>query len=417
MLINSVAFCNKAKGIDSNSCPDIQVTNSTSYNNGSYNVAFYTNDASNTAFVANGVISYRNDGGTNDQIKLKGSQDEANVYGVSNYYVISGVSTNTESVIVDDSWFVSVDAEVAIGTSMTSSSNDLICGITRNEDGTINMNGFLVLTETTGNNAGATVEGGTSEKIEVTPDEENMEKDLSEDLDGRFVKKWYNVYYQLSDGTYLTGLHQIEGNLYFFYDNGAMARNTFISVSEKTYYFSDLGQAVKGFLTLWFFNTYYFDENYVLEDDGFFTDHGFTYYAREDGKIVKDDFVQVSQDDGSVLTYFFDSNGHMATGFVTKWIWNTYYFDSNGVMVTNTFVTAGSDTYYFAGDGLMVRYWQTIDGKQYYFGSDGKMVKGCIEMWWNIYIFDNNGVLVESHSVYERACNWAKKQFGITIRI
>ena len=36
-LINSVAFDNKAKGIDSNSCPDIQVTNSTSYNNGGSN--------------------------------------------------------------------------------------------------------------------------------------------------------------------------------------------------------------------------------------------------------------------------------------------------------------------------------------------------------------------------------------------
>lgn len=41
-LINSVAFDNKAKGIDSNSCPDIQVTNSTSYNNGGSNVAMYT---------------------------------------------------------------------------------------------------------------------------------------------------------------------------------------------------------------------------------------------------------------------------------------------------------------------------------------------------------------------------------------
>jgi glucan-binding YG repeat protein len=349
MLINSVAFCNKAKGIDSNSCPDIQVTNSTSYNNGSYNVAFYTNDASNTAFLANGVISYRNDGGTDDQIKLKGSQDEANVYNESNYYMISGSSTNTESVTVDDSWFVSVDADAAIGSSMTSSSKDLICGITRNEDGSINMNGFLVLAESSGKNAGATVEGQNSEKIEVPTSEANMSKDTSEDLDGKFVRKWFNVYYQLSDGTYLTGLHKIEGNLYFFYESGAMARNTFITVSEKTYYFDDMGQAVKGFLTRWFFFN--------------------------------------------------------------------YYFDSNGVMVTNSFVTAGDSTYYFAADGLMVRYWQTIDGKQYYFGSDGKMVKGCIEMWWNIYVFDDNGVLIESHSIYERACNWANKRFGITIRI
>mgnify|MGYP000535542745 CR=1 FL=1 len=58
-LINSVAFDNKAKGIDSNSCPDIQVTNSTSYNNGGSNVAMYTNDAANTDFMATGVLSWR----------------------------------------------------------------------------------------------------------------------------------------------------------------------------------------------------------------------------------------------------------------------------------------------------------------------------------------------------------------------
>ena len=33
-LLNSISYDNAAKGIDSNSCPDIQVYNSTSYNNG-----------------------------------------------------------------------------------------------------------------------------------------------------------------------------------------------------------------------------------------------------------------------------------------------------------------------------------------------------------------------------------------------
>lgn len=52
ILRNSVSFGNKAKGIDSNSCPDIEAYSSTSYNNESFNVAFYTNDAKNTAFIA-----------------------------------------------------------------------------------------------------------------------------------------------------------------------------------------------------------------------------------------------------------------------------------------------------------------------------------------------------------------------------
>lgn len=421
-LINSVAFCNKAKGIDSNSCPDIQVTNSTSFNNGSYNVAFYTNDAANTVFIANGVISYRNDGVQDDQLKLKGTQDETLVYGTSNYYMINGVSTNTEGTLVDDTWFESVDTDAAIGSSMTSNATDLISGITRNEDGTINMNGFLVLSDTAMTDTGANVEGEASASVEVTREEENgvkeagenepIENESSEELGGRFVRKWWNVYYQLSDGTYLTGLHMIDGQLYFFFDSGVMAYSSFITVSDKTYYFDGNGHAVKGFMTQWIWNTYYFDENYVMEDGGFFEVSGVTYYAGEDGRIVKDAFVNITKDDGSIATYFFDDHGHMATGFVTRWIWNTYYFGSDGIMVTNEFVTANGNTYYFGSDGLMVRYWQNIDGKQYYFGDNGVMVKGCVELWWNIYVFDDSGVLVESHSVYERAYNLAKRIFG-----
>ena len=58
-LINSVAWGNKAKGIDSNSGPDIQVYHSMSFNNGSNNVALYTNDTANTNYYVDGVLSYR----------------------------------------------------------------------------------------------------------------------------------------------------------------------------------------------------------------------------------------------------------------------------------------------------------------------------------------------------------------------
>ena len=75
-LINCVAWGNKAKGIDSNSGPDIMVYNSMSYNNGGSNVALYTNDNANTNFYVQGVISYRTQNkGTNETIKTKGTQD------------------------------------------------------------------------------------------------------------------------------------------------------------------------------------------------------------------------------------------------------------------------------------------------------------------------------------------------------
>lgn len=155
-LINSVAFANRAKGIDSNSCPDIQVYNSTSFENESYNVAFYTNNAANTDFFAEGVLSYKRNGGVAEQMKLKGSQDTAKVYKALNYFFDGAVSQNSEGSTVEDGWFVSLDTNAAIHG-----------GISRNADGTINMNGYLVLTDGAVKGAGAAMTGTPSAQIKL----------------------------------------------------------------------------------------------------------------------------------------------------------------------------------------------------------------------------------------------------------
>lgn len=165
LLENSIAFANKAKGIDSNSCPDIQVRNCTSFNNESFNVAFYTNDAKNTDFAAAGIISYKNDNAVAEQLKLKGTQDESKVYGTTNYYFNGKVSKNTSGATVVEGWFKSLDVDAAIHG-----------GITRNADGTINTNGFLELTDAAPADAGARMSGTASgDSGAVTPDETDPE--------------------------------------------------------------------------------------------------------------------------------------------------------------------------------------------------------------------------------------------------
>ena len=136
LIENSVAFANKSKGIDSNSCPDIQVVNCTSFDNESYNVAFYTNEAANTDYSADGLISYKISNTVADSLKLKGTQDEGKVYKDSNYYWLGKASKNNSGEVVTSDWFKSLDTDAAIHG-----------GITRNADGTINMNGYLELNE------------------------------------------------------------------------------------------------------------------------------------------------------------------------------------------------------------------------------------------------------------------------------
>ncbi len=141
-LINSVAWGNKAKGIDSNSGPDIQVYDCMSFNNGANNVALYTNDTANTNYIVEGLISYRTDGGTNENIKLRGTQDESRVYGKNNFFWTNGESTNSEGVKVSDDWFESLTAPKADANDPYKVAESL-----RAEDGRINLGNFLKLTD------------------------------------------------------------------------------------------------------------------------------------------------------------------------------------------------------------------------------------------------------------------------------
>ncbi len=134
-LYNSISYENKAKGIDSNSCPDIKAYDCTTFNNGSYNVAYYTNNKSaTTGYAAEGVLSFRTDKlDVKEQIGLNG-QSSTDVYGEYNFFWNNEekVSRNSKAVNVDASWFESLDTAAAP---------------TRNADGTINMHGLLMLTE------------------------------------------------------------------------------------------------------------------------------------------------------------------------------------------------------------------------------------------------------------------------------
>nr|MCR5761441.1 hypothetical protein [Sphaerochaetaceae bacterium] len=136
VIMNSIAYENKTKGFDSNSCPDIKAYNCTSYNNGSYNVAMYTGSKSaTTGFEASGIISFRSSDSNNtaDNLALQGQNNSA-VTGTSSYWWDTDKmqSVNTAGTAVDESWFVSLDTSVAPE---------------RTTDGKINMHGLLLLNE------------------------------------------------------------------------------------------------------------------------------------------------------------------------------------------------------------------------------------------------------------------------------
>jgi hypothetical protein len=144
ILMNSAAWDNKAKGIDSNSCPDIQVYHSTSFNNGSNNVALYTNDTANTDFLVEGVMSFRTEGtGVNENLKKKGTQENAKIYGTRNFFWNDGNCANSDGMQVSADWFVSLDAPYATVADPLAVAESM-----RTADGRIDLGDFLKLSDT-----------------------------------------------------------------------------------------------------------------------------------------------------------------------------------------------------------------------------------------------------------------------------
>ncbi len=145
IIKNSVAFENKANGITSNSCPDVKVYNCTSYKNESANLYLYTGVASlDTDFTVEGLISYKGNG--SDDIKAQGKQDKSKYSGSSNHYNGDGIT---------DDMFKSLkfSGEVA-----------------RKADGSVDLQGYLELTDKAPKDAGARMVSAASPEITVTPD-------------------------------------------------------------------------------------------------------------------------------------------------------------------------------------------------------------------------------------------------------
>lgn len=168
-LINSVAFNNKADGITSNSCPDIQVIGCSSFNNGKYNLNLYTNNAGTaTAFKVNNYVSFINDGNENSDRVKTNTNDSSDYTSETNYMWNGSKSVNSANEEITADMFETL----------------VFGGLVRRADGTIDLNGFMKLNDKAPGNTGADLdkEGGSTSSDdvgEITPDETLPAPDIS----------------------------------------------------------------------------------------------------------------------------------------------------------------------------------------------------------------------------------------------
>ena len=253
----------------------------------------------------------------------------------------------------------------------------------------------------------------------------------------------------------LSGLHQIDGNYYYF-DTGGQMLTGFIEINGETRYFdTDSGKMCSGFTSI-NDSLYYLLSNGIMVT-GDFCYNGNLYSADEQGTLkcsvdaydasgvriinswcTENGITSYIDGYGNKVTgiqiidgkyYLFDEVGNLtegwyeaddakryfdSTGMLTGWQTideNVYYFSpSSGKMYTGVqkideisyffsdsgvlqsgFVVINGDKYYFDSTGLLSG-WQVIDGKTYYFNESGKMLTGIQTIDEQVYYFDEDGM-------------------------
>lgn len=147
-----------------------------------------------------------------------------------------------------------------------------------------------------------------------------------------------------------TGWSYINGNLYYFDENGNQAYG-WQTINDKLYYFNQWGRMVSGWILI-SGNWYYFDVNDGMQKGWILNN---AYYLNEDGIMLSG--WQTIDD----AQYYFDGSGKKLTNC---WIGNSYVL-SDGKLAKNQWV----GDYYVDEDGLWVPFlhpyeWKTVDGKK-----------------------------------------------------
>ena len=234
-----------------------------------------------------------------------------------------------------------------------------------------------------------------------------------------FVKSGGKTMYQAANGSYVTGLQKINGQLYFFNSDGVLqtgklkdaAGNMYIANSQgviytnqffiykkKRYYAFEDGKLAKGLQTIGEDLYYFRPNNAKMVKKAKKTVNGATYYFTADGKAAKNTWVKISG-----KYYYFESDGRMARN---KFIGTRWYVDQDGVRkkassVPKTSASTSSGKYLYNKSGDIAKNeWVKVDGKTYYAGSDGIAVTGLKTIDSKKYYFDEDGVM-QTNTVVE----------------
>ena len=232
-----------------------------------------------------------------------------------------------------------------------------------------------------------------------------------------YVNEWYipnewSKYYYGADGKGYVGLQTVDGNQYYFEDNGRLCINTAVTsedgrayacdeegiatelinndwaeIDGKRYYVKD-GQILKECIEKIGDSYYGFDDNGVMYADCEFSiwneeaQKSDDYRAKANGRLYANEWYK----DGETK-YYYGADARRCSGLQII-EGKQYYFDESGWLYTNTTVTIDDKLYLCDEDGVVTELvnndWTEVNG-EYYYVKDGQTLKECIEKIGDFY--------------------------------
>lgn len=154
------------------------------------------------------------------------------------------------------------------------------------------------------------------------------------------------------------------------YANGTYAKNVWLKISGKIYYFGANGICRTGWIE-------YKNQKYYAASNGkvyikkWLTEDGDRYYFQSSGICARYKWLKVGKKE-----YFFLKSGKMAQNKMFAYQGKYYYVDKNGQKAAKRWIMKGGKFYYFDASGRRVqKKWAKRGGEYYYLGSNGAVVK------------------------------------------
>ena len=182
---------------------------------------------------------------------------------------------------------------------------------------------------------------------------------------------------------------QEENNNWRFYEHNKPVTN-WKKIQGKWYYFNKDGHRLSNTT----FDSYVFNKDGVMAENGWNFIDGKWYFANSSGKISQNKWEKIA---GS--WYYFDKDGIM----LSNTTFDNYLLTKSGAMATNGWAKIDQNWYYVTSSGkISQNKWEKINGIWYYFDKTGIMFSN---QWQGNYYLKSSGAMAEKEWVFDKTYN------------